>query len=168
MAGFGYQYQNLLDPRTSSAILSDLSPRLIFSGDDHDHCEYEHPNGSREFTVGTLSWMQGNRVPSASLLTVNALEHAFDVCELPDQLFNYVSYAVLLGASLLFMAIAPTAQACIARRRAMAQAPRLWDLPEPKWRSARALYAADVREFPKMAGLLATYYAALNMYYYYL
>ncbi|RKP14302.1 Metallo-dependent phosphatase-like protein, partial [Piptocephalis cylindrospora] len=112
LMGRGYQYQDLVSSNISQHILSTVRPTLILSGDDHDQCEVHHPipklpsgdtapsaqEEALEYTVGTFSFMQGNLVPSAGLLSLfessdgSTQSFGYSVCYLPDQLWTYVMY----------------------------------------------------------------------------
>lgn len=113
--GHGLGYQNTLSNEASQFLLRSLGPSLIFSGDDHDYCEYSHPlpfssaSGSttvREITVKSFSMAMGIRRPGFQLLslisTVPAIETLTQLpnsppslldtpCFLPDQLGIYLS-----------------------------------------------------------------------------
>lgn len=113
--GQGFGYQNTLSNEASQFLLHSLRPSLIFSGDDHDYCEYSHPlpfssaSGSttvREITVKSFSMAMGIRRPGFQLLslisTVPALETLTQLpnsppslldtpCFLPDQLGIYLN-----------------------------------------------------------------------------
>ncbi|KAI9230924.1 MAG: hypothetical protein DHS80DRAFT_11635 [Piptocephalis tieghemiana] len=127
--GWGYQYQDLLTPRLSQRILSNVQPTLILSGDDHDQCEVHHsippsdddspisaPKKALEYTVGTFSFMQGNLIPSAGLLSLfessdgKSQSFAYSVCYLPDQLWTYTMYGILAAAALCHVLIARLAR----------------------------------------------------------
>jgi hypothetical protein len=89
------QYKYLLPRPVSGALLEALQPVAIFSGDDHDLCEFAHEVGKHEekppassaaaaassaspgrpliipeFTVPTFSWLQGVRRPGFSVITL--------------------------------------------------------------------------------------------------
>lgn len=113
--GHGFGYQNTLSNEASQFLLRSLGPSLIFSGDDHDYCEYSHPlpfssaSGStavREITVKSFSMAMGIRRPGFQLLslisTVPAIETLTQLpnsppslldtpCFLPDQLGIYLN-----------------------------------------------------------------------------
>eukprot|EP00158_Paraphelidium_tribonemae_P002908 Partr_v1_DN25775_c1_g1_i1_m74514 putative Metallophosphoesterase 1 len=101
---YGYQYQNLISEEISVRVMRLINPVLILSGDDHDHCEYIHVVDDRsypEVTLGTFSWMQGNRIPSFGVLTLGPNMHRLDPCLLPDQVRAYQLYLAVLFFSLL-------------------------------------------------------------------
>lgn len=76
------------------------------SGDDHDVCEYSHPNGVREVTVKTFSMALEVSQPGfqiLSLVPADPLEpslptHADMACNLPDQLaiYNHIYFPLAL------------------------------------------------------------------------
>jgi hypothetical protein len=110
--GAGYQYQNLVEPTLTQLILESIKPEFVFSGDDHDQCSYTHTlkagDTVSEYTVGTFSWLQGNKRPSFGQLILvphskipgNDISTEFRVCYLPSQFNIYYSYifAAILSA----------------------------------------------------------------------
>ena len=94
-----------------------VKPSLIFSGDDHDICEYTHPNSVREVTVKTFSMAMGIKTPGFQLLslvppnasTPNAPTHADMACNLPNQLGIYLNVCQL---PLLSLEQCPASQGC--------------------------------------------------------
>ncbi|KAG1735132.1 Metallo-dependent phosphatase-like protein [Suillus paluster] len=127
--GYGFGYQNTLSDEASQFLLGSLGPSLIFSGDDHDYCEYSHPlpfqsaSGSttvREITVKSFSMAMGIRRPGFQLLSLTSIVPSIEnltqlpnsppslldtPCFLPDQLGIYLSvylpFIVLSVLSLL-------------------------------------------------------------------
>ncbi|KAJ7924953.1 Metallo-dependent phosphatase-like protein [Mycena leptocephala] len=114
--GAGFGYQNTLGKSASNFLLESLRPSVIFSGDDHDYCEYTHSFNSdgksrhaREVTVKSLSMAMGVRKPGFQLLSLvpphsmqGSSSHADSLCLLPDQLGIYLStYIPFLVFSLL-------------------------------------------------------------------
>ncbi|KAF7321631.1 Metallo-dependent phosphatase [Mycena kentingensis (nom. inval.)] len=114
--GFGFGYQNTLSKSTSSFVLDQLRPSVIFSGDDHDYCEHTHSftiagqtRQVREVTVKSLSMAMGIRRPGFQLLSLvppdpnqTTSSHSDSLCLMPDQLGIYLStYIPLLVLSLL-------------------------------------------------------------------
>ncbi|KAG1826478.1 Metallo-dependent phosphatase-like protein [Suillus variegatus] len=113
--GHGLGYQNTLSNEASQFLLRSLGPSLIFSGDDHDYCEYSHPlpfpsasgsTAAREITVKSFSMAMGihrpgfqllsliSRVPVMETLTQlpNSPPSLLDTpCFLPDQLGIYLN-----------------------------------------------------------------------------
>ena len=94
-------YQNLVRENVSHYVLDSIQPALIFSGDDHDHCEAIHkgirtaPRGhvagfdsadAPELTVKSISMLEGVRHPGYAWLQLHA-EAPMDYtpCLLPDQ-----------------------------------------------------------------------------------
>lgn len=89
----------------SSVFLSCLIPReeltpvwaTTCSGDDHDHCDYTHPNLVREVTVKTFSMAMGVKTPGFQILSLvppsatneRLPSHADMACNLPNQLGIY-------------------------------------------------------------------------------
>ncbi|TDL14483.1 Metallo-dependent phosphatase [Rickenella mellea] len=120
--GVGHGYQNTLGKQTTQFLLQSVQPSLIFSGDDHDYCEYTHSipiveegpapriHYAREVTVKSFSMAMGIKRPGFQLLSLtapsplikDAPSHADTPCHLPDQLGIYTSgYALLAGITLL-------------------------------------------------------------------
>ncbi|KAJ7045658.1 Metallo-dependent phosphatase-like protein [Mycena alexandri] len=118
--GTGFGYQNTLGKSASDFLLQSLRPSVIFSGDDHDYCEYTHsydsagkPRRAREVTVKSLSMAMGIRRPGFQLLSLvpphsmqGSSSHADSLCLLPDQLGIYLStYIPFLVLSLIVIFI---------------------------------------------------------------
>jgi len=107
--GLGYQTQ--LTPETSELLFNELEPTLIFSGDDHDYCEYTHTVHNRripEVTVKSLSIAMGIRQPGFQLLSLSSESHtsAYEPCLLPDQLHVYCwMYVPLVLATVVLVAM---------------------------------------------------------------
>ncbi|KAJ4477033.1 Metallo-dependent phosphatase-like protein [Lentinula edodes] len=120
--GVGLGYQNTLGKDSTKFLLEHLKPALIFSGDDHDYCEYTHTLGSytgtsvREVTVKSLSMAMGVKKPGYQMLSIvppggltSTISDA--PCLMPDQLGIYLDvYIPLALASLALILIA-----CIVR-----------------------------------------------------
>lgn len=103
-------YQNLVRTNVSNYVLDSIQPAVVFSGDDHDHCEALH-KGIRttlhghvagftaadvpELTVKSISMVEGVRRPGYAWLQLNSdAPMDYIPCLLPDQvglwLFVYV------------------------------------------------------------------------------
>ncbi|KAJ7783320.1 Metallo-dependent phosphatase-like protein [Mycena metata] len=130
-SGTGFGYQNTLGKSVSDFLLRSLQPSVIFSGDDHDYCEYTHsydsagkPRHAREVTVKSLSMAMGIRRPGFQLLSLvpphsmqGSLSHADSLCLLPDQLGIYLStYIPFLVLSLIVICVANVRRVCSPRR----------------------------------------------------
>ncbi|KAJ3896802.1 Metallo-dependent phosphatase-like protein [Lentinula edodes] len=116
--GVGLGYQNTLGKDSTKFLLEHLKPALIFSGDDHDYCEYTHTLGSytgasvREVTVKSLSMAMGVKKPGYQMLSIvppggltSTISDA--PCLMPDQLGIYLDvYIPLALASLALILIA--------------------------------------------------------------
>ncbi|KAF8532545.1 Metallo-dependent phosphatase-like protein [Gautieria morchelliformis] len=116
-AGVGRGYQNLLLRETSSFILENIRPAVVFSGDDHDYCECHHrlEDGSvvREISVKSFSMAMGIRRPGFQLLSVAPANHGgghlpYDAladvpCLLPDQIKIYTHGYAPLGVVTVFL-----------------------------------------------------------------
>ncbi|CED83645.1 Cell division control protein/predicted DNA repair exonuclease [Phaffia rhodozyma] len=115
--GAGLGYQKLLGRETSEFLMERIAPTLIFSGDDHDICEYSHPNGVREVTVKAFTMALEVSQPGFQILSLVPSDpaepslptHADMACNLPDQLgiYNhiYLPLALLTVLFLLFVNI---------------------------------------------------------------
>ncbi|KAJ2989890.1 hypothetical protein NUW54_g8643 [Trametes sanguinea] len=101
--GRGLGYQNLLSEQASQFLLQSIRPAIIFSGDDHDYCEYVHslpatdtrrpspPLSIPELTVKSFSMAMGIRRPGYQLLSLTPRSASPEVetlaqtpCLLPD------------------------------------------------------------------------------------
>jgi hypothetical protein len=101
-------YQNLLSAPVTSWVLDAIRPELIFSGDNHDHCEVKHTfgGGSRtatELTLKAFSMTEGVRFPGYARLSLRHNEvdgqssSAYVPCLLPDQINIWTqSYPIFL------------------------------------------------------------------------
>lgn len=74
----GVQYQTVIDFSYTLKILSQLSPEIVFSGDDHDYCDMHHVDYTdnskilaREISVKTASMTNGIKYPAVQLLSLN-------------------------------------------------------------------------------------------------
>lgn len=102
--GRGMDYQNMLSPQTSLEILKHIDPIHIFSGDDHEPCEYKHERAT-ENTVPTFSWLQGTSKPGFGMFTTNneTRQVFYNDCFTPRQTYIYLWYAICFGLTLLLM-----------------------------------------------------------------
>ncbi|EGV61403.1 hypothetical protein CANTEDRAFT_124038 [Yamadazyma tenuis ATCC 10573] len=105
----GYQYQSVVDAGLSSEILDLIQPDLVFSGDDHDYCDIQHSESTREVTVKSISMAMGIWRPGVQLLSfVNAdeeFQYKTHMCYLPRPYYNiahYVFMAAVSGLVLLY------------------------------------------------------------------
>lgn len=63
-------HKDVVSREATNHLMSALNPAFVFSGHNHYHCLYQHPNGVPELTVSTFSWR--NRAdPSFVLATVH-------------------------------------------------------------------------------------------------
>lgn len=120
LKGAGIGYQNLLGSETSRFLLANIDPAVVYSGDDHDYCEYHHPNGVREVTLKAFSMSMGIHRPGFQLLSLIPPAPTPEVktsmvpqktfadvpCLLPDQFDvywrHYVPFALLSLAVLFY------------------------------------------------------------------
>lgn len=137
----GYQYQNVLTPVISKDLVEKIDNiGDVFSGDDHDYCEVVHHEytasstgtGIREITVKSMSWAMGVRKPGFLMVSLwNPIDGAgmpigdhggagggtgpttleTHLCLLPDQLGIFISYASLLGITLITLVITSVVKA---------------------------------------------------------
>ncbi|KAF9526601.1 Metallo-dependent phosphatase-like protein [Crepidotus variabilis] len=120
--GAGDGYQNTIEKDSSIRLLENIKPVAIFSGDDHDYCEYVHhfdlgngiPRITTEISVKSFSMTMGVRRPGFQLLSLAPAQlrdpkkptYADEPCLLPDQIQVYLQrYLVFLVLSLLSVAI---------------------------------------------------------------
>ncbi|KAJ2726266.1 hypothetical protein GGI07_000743 [Coemansia sp. Benny D115] len=72
----GYQFRDQLFQNTTHALLRDIRPDAVFSGDDHDSCTVQHPipgsmsDRATEYTIGAFGWASGVPIASYALLTL--------------------------------------------------------------------------------------------------
>lgn len=94
----------MLSPEISQEILKNIDPIHIFSGDDHEPCEYNHGKAI-ENTVPTFSWLQGTSKPGFGMFTTNneTKEVLYNDCFTPRQTFIYIWYAICFCLSILLM-----------------------------------------------------------------
>lgn len=89
----GYQYQTTLDPRRTEELLSKVQPDVIFSGDDHDYCEVDHP--TKEYTVKSISMAMGIKFPAVQLLSIkqgDSFNWETSICYTQTPYLNVVAY----------------------------------------------------------------------------
>ncbi|KAI1796433.1 Metallo-dependent phosphatase [Ganoderma leucocontextum] len=132
--GRGLGYQNLLSAQASLLVLQSLRPAIIFSGDDHDYCEYVHtvpvsdtkrpspPLSVPEITVKTFSIAMGIRHPGYQLLSLvppspgrGTPTVAHQPCLLPDQLGIYLNVYIPLISLTLIVLLATNARRVLSR-----------------------------------------------------
>lgn len=106
----GEQYQTVIENSISQKILSIISPKYVFSGDDHDYCHIKHSyqhNGEShtadEITVKSCAMNMGINKPAIQLLsllndgtTTDTIQT--EICYLPNAflpLFVYGFFAVV-------------------------------------------------------------------------
>ena len=124
----GYQYQNVLTSDVSKLVTDKIKNlSYAFSGDDHDYCDVLHSdyassgNGIREITVKSISWAMGVRRPGFVMLSLWNPTHEFNspgneseetesqstlqskLCLLPNQLWIFISYGIMLGLTLVLL-----------------------------------------------------------------
>ncbi|KAH6914314.1 Metallo-dependent phosphatase-like protein [Coprinopsis sp. MPI-PUGE-AT-0042] len=124
-SGTGIGYQNTLSNPITQKLLLSVVPGLIFSGDDHDYCQYTHfisspagqpaPPSPKEISVKSFSMAMGIKRPGFQLLSLAPDElrnpnrykaHDDSPCFLPDQLGIYLRIylpAFVLTLLLLFI-----------------------------------------------------------------
>ncbi|KAJ6587063.1 hypothetical protein DFH09DRAFT_910520 [Mycena vulgaris] len=121
--GVGHGYQNTLGKQTTSWLLKTLRPSAVFSGDNRDFCEYDHPVEVpdreaaesaipiREVTVKSFSVSNHIRRPGFQLLslvdpTPTGKSFVDAPCALPDPSGVYSSlYAPLAVVTFIFLFI---------------------------------------------------------------
>ncbi|KAL4401411.1 GPI anchor biosynthesis protein [Malassezia pachydermatis] len=120
-------YQNLVGQAVSQYVLDAIQPALVFSGDDHDHCEaihYRHRPASSvhvagfdaqdvpELTVKSMSMLEGVQRPGYAWLelgmegTQPTLQYR--PCLLPNQVWLWLGmYVPCLLLTLCLIVLAP-------------------------------------------------------------
>ncbi|KAJ7647171.1 Metallo-dependent phosphatase-like protein [Roridomyces roridus] len=144
--GTGFGYQNTLEGPASAFLLQSLNPSIIFSGDDHDYCEYIHAYTSqgksrqaREVTVKSLSIYFRFFPPQA--LVPGSATHADSLCLLPDQLGIYLeTYIPLLVLSIVLICLSNLRRTCFSR-----QARRHYDSPSSSNSPSYSPLTGDLR-----------------------
>ncbi|XP_068335349.1 uncharacterized protein C630.12 isoform X1 [Pyrus communis] len=114
-------YQNYITEESSNYLLDSIKPVLVLSGHDHDQCHVIHKSKKgpvREYTVGTVSWQQGNLYPSFMLLSTSnfvpsnasSSEEAIltHLCFLPMQTHIYLWYLSLFVFTLVSLLLWPS------------------------------------------------------------
>ncbi|CCK68145.1 putative lipid phosphatase CDC1 KNAG_0A04740 [Huiozyma naganishii CBS 8797] len=109
----GLQYQTVIDQAISQDILTQIAPKYVFSGDDHDYCHIKHHyfvEGRTEFadeiTVKSCAMNMGISRPAIQLLSLHndvslpSQDSTIqtEICYLPDPfkpLWMYISFALL-------------------------------------------------------------------------
>jgi len=66
----GYSYQTTLSDESTDRLIKSIDPELVFSGDAHFFTYYSHNWKTKEQTVDTFSWTQGNLYPGASVISI--------------------------------------------------------------------------------------------------
>lgn len=102
--GWGRDYQNMLSPVTSKRILDTIRPIQVFSGDDHEPCEFHH-GSAVENTLSTFSFLQGNLNPGFGIFsTSNATQSLlYQDVYTPRQFHIFAWYAILLAISIILI-----------------------------------------------------------------
>ncbi|KAF8633445.1 hypothetical protein AX17_004614 [Amanita inopinata Kibby_2008] len=119
----GHGYQSMLGKQTTAFLLETLRPSIVFSGDNHDYCEFVHsfaiPGNkargfAREVTVKSFSMSRHIRRPGFQLLSLvspstiagNGTSFVDAPCLLPDQGRIYSSiYPTLMIMTMLILFI---------------------------------------------------------------
>lgn len=118
-------YQNLVGDQVSRYVLDAIQPALVFSGDDHDHCETihyghrMHPTASvrgfdtadvPELTVKSMSMLEGVARPGYAWLELGMRDRVptmeYRPCLLPNQLALWLSvYVPVACISMIALAV---------------------------------------------------------------
>lgn len=113
----GNQYQTVIDFELTQEILSKLTPKIAFTGDDHDYCHIDHWHEkegtsvkTEEVTVKSFSMNGGISKPALQMVGLYADEElgkqSFEthMCVMPPPLtpiFVYISFIILHIVSLV-------------------------------------------------------------------
>lgn len=101
----GYQYVTMVDAALSAEILNKLKPKLVFSGDDHDVCEYVHETDRDilETTVKSFSMAGGIARPGFQLLSLREDgTHETAPVLLPHPFVPFYLLGIFYGILLIF------------------------------------------------------------------
>ncbi|RLV93548.1 Cell division control protein 1 [Spathaspora sp. JA1] len=99
--GLGYQYQNTVSEPITNQILTQIKPDLVISGDDHDYCDVNHVDGTREITVKSISLAMGKKYPAVQLLSFaqgtsgGAFNYNTEICYMPVPYINIYHYVLM-------------------------------------------------------------------------
>ncbi|KAL0491819.1 ethanolamine phosphate phosphodiesterase [Acrasis kona] len=106
--GRGISYQNLLQKHTSDYILKAIKPKRVFSGDDHENCEYVHKYDgyeSIEVTVGSFSFLQGTVSPSYGMINIKDGDISYRSIFMPRQWYIYLFYLFCVPITTILLII---------------------------------------------------------------
>lgn len=114
-------YQNLIEGDVTAYVLRQVQPVVVFSGDDHDHCEVIH-HGYRhnqthsvpgfeltdvpELTVKSMSMTEGVHRPGYAWLQLSSGTQGIDYrpCLMPNPIFLWVGvYLPLFVVTLVYL-----------------------------------------------------------------
>ncbi|KAJ7287804.1 hypothetical protein C8J57DRAFT_1496224 [Mycena rebaudengoi] len=127
--GVGHGYQNTLGKQTTAFLLQSLRPAAIFSGDNRDYCEYNHPvkvadreseersQPIREVTIKSFSMSNHIQRPGFQLLSLvdpspSGKSFLDAPCHLPDVTRVYTSlYAPTAILTVIFLFVLNTYRA---------------------------------------------------------
>lgn len=146
--GRGVGYQNLLEEDTTEFILGTLAPAIVFSGDDHDYCNYAHifkafrghskqEYAAREVTIKSFSMAMGIRRPGFQLLSLPSLIAQSQTgmldrpCNLPDQIGLYTW--MYIPAVLICIGIIAWSRMCSPQRNVDFYLEGSWKVPDLTW-----------------------------------
>jgi len=101
----GHQYVTEVNPVLSQDIFFKLRPSIVFSGDDHDVCKYNHQwtnvDSTVEYTVKSFSMAGGIRRPGFQMLSLGSHgKWDSESCLLGDPFFPIIFQGVTIGALL--------------------------------------------------------------------
>jgi hypothetical protein len=133
-------YQNLLSAPVTKWVLESIKPKLIFSGDNHDHCEVQHQYGNNqvatELTLKAFSMTEGVRLPGYARLSLHLdgstgeASSTYAPCLLPDQISIWtVSYPFFL--LLIFLSLMIDRKWRLGAR--LDQQARIWKIQWQDW-----------------------------------
>ena len=87
-----------ISAESSAKLLSDLSPRLIFSGHTHHGCNTTHGDAT-EINVSSFSW-RNKKKPAFVLAYFTRDSHAIAKCYMPDENSVYCAYVFFISLAL--------------------------------------------------------------------
>lgn len=71
----GSTYQNMVSSSVTDWVLRTIDPMAVFSGDDHDHCEYRHSRlSSNSSKLNVVEGFKANEVPELTVKSISMTE----------------------------------------------------------------------------------------------
>jgi ethanolamine phosphate phosphodiesterase len=97
-----HDYNTMLPKEISQKMKTKVEPDLIFSGDDHENCEYSHDGGILEYTLGSFGFCSGSLYQNIGVLSIDINNDLkYNVCITPSQLMIFSWYFVVAVVTLI-------------------------------------------------------------------